>query len=110
MKTSRLFLILVSTLLFIGTGSCKNVTPVTASLPRSTPEAEGVSSEAIITFLDSAARKQTGISQLHVSPSRQGNSRRMVGSLPAGPETYTLLDKQKLHLNGCWLCRYLKNF
>lgn len=55
MKTPRHFLILVSILLFIGTGSCKNVTPVTASLPRSTPEAEGVSSEAIITFLDSAA-------------------------------------------------------
>ena len=55
MKTSRFFLILVSTLLFIGLGSCKNETPLTASLPRSTPEAEGVSSEAIITFLDSAA-------------------------------------------------------
>jgi len=55
MKTTRLLLILVSILLFIVSGSCKNETPVTASLPRSTPEAEGVSSEAIITFLDSAA-------------------------------------------------------
>ena len=55
MKTSRFSLILVSILLLIGSGSCKNETPVTASLPRSTPEAEGVSSEAIITFLDSAA-------------------------------------------------------
>jgi len=34
---------------------CKNDSPATTSLPRSTPEAEGVSSEGLITFLDSAA-------------------------------------------------------
>ena len=34
---------------------CKNEAPATSSLPRSTPEAEGVSSEGLITFLDSAA-------------------------------------------------------
>ena len=55
MKAIRFLLILVPILLLIVSGSCKNETPVTNSLPRSTPEAEGVSSEAIITFLDSAA-------------------------------------------------------
>jgi len=34
---------------------CKNEAPATSSLPRSTPEAVGVSSEGLITFLDSAA-------------------------------------------------------
>jgi hypothetical protein len=34
---------------------CRTITPATTTLPRSTPEAEGVSSEGIITFLDSAA-------------------------------------------------------
>ncbi len=53
MKTFRLTLYIVVILLLAD--ACKNETPVTASLPRSTPEAEGVSSKAIITFLDSAA-------------------------------------------------------
>ena len=53
MKTYRLILS-ITAILFLA-GSCKNETPATASLPRSAPEAEGVSSEAIITFLDSAA-------------------------------------------------------
>ena len=53
MKTSRLTLC-IAVILLLST-SCKNNTPATTSLPRSTPEAEGVSSEAIITFLDSAA-------------------------------------------------------
>jgi CubicO group peptidase (beta-lactamase class C family) len=35
--------------------SCAKQEPVGKSLPRSTPEAEGVSSKAILTFLDSAA-------------------------------------------------------
>ena len=52
MKTSHPILCIAVILLLAG--SCKNVSPVTESLPRSTPEAEGVSSEAIITFLDSA--------------------------------------------------------
>ncbi len=62
MKTSRFFLILASILIFVGSVSCKNETPATASLPRSTPEAEGVSSDAIITFLDSVA---TSRQELH---------------------------------------------
>jgi len=41
---------------------CKTNTPATTALPRSTPEAEGVSSEGIITFLDSAA---TGMHEFH---------------------------------------------
>ncbi len=53
MKTSRLILCISAILLLAG--SCMNNTPVTTSLPRSAPEAEGVSSEAIITFLNSAA-------------------------------------------------------
>ena len=36
-------------------GGCKNPAPAETSLPRITPEAEGVSSEALLTFLDSAA-------------------------------------------------------
>lgn len=53
MKTFRIIPAFAVVLLLAG--SCKNDTPVTNTLPRSTPEAEGVSSEAIITFLDSAA-------------------------------------------------------
>ena len=55
MKNSRIILSIAAILLIALMGSCKNEAPVTNSLPRSTPEAEGVSSEAIITFLDSAA-------------------------------------------------------
>ncbi len=53
MKKSRLILCIA--VIHLLATSCKNDTPATTSLPRSTPEAEGVSSEAIITFLDSAA-------------------------------------------------------
>lgn len=42
-------------LALIAVSSCRNETPATASLLRSVPELEGVSSEGIITFLDSAA-------------------------------------------------------
>jgi CubicO group peptidase (beta-lactamase class C family) len=55
MKNPLLSLTLAAILLMIGITSCKNDAPVTNSLPRSVPEAEGVSSDAIITFLDSAA-------------------------------------------------------
>ncbi|HWR74813.1 MAG TPA: hypothetical protein VN276_04205, partial [Bacteroidales bacterium] len=55
MKNSRIILSIAAILLIALMGSCKNETPVTNSLTRSIPEAEGVSSEAIITFLDSAA-------------------------------------------------------
>jgi CubicO group peptidase (beta-lactamase class C family) len=55
MKTIRFIsqIILITLLLL----SCKNVTrnPETSELTRSVPEAEGVSSDAILTFLDSAA-------------------------------------------------------
>jgi CubicO group peptidase (beta-lactamase class C family) len=43
-------------------GGCKNPAPAHSSLPRSTPEAEGVSSAGLITFLDSAA---TGRHEFH---------------------------------------------
>jgi CubicO group peptidase (beta-lactamase class C family) len=42
-------------LLLTAFSSCKTETPVTTSLPRSIPELEGVSSDGIIAFLDSAA-------------------------------------------------------
>src|SRR4051812_42366232 len=38
---------------------CLNVNSQTTSLPRSTPEAQGVSSDAIIRFLDSAKTSKT---------------------------------------------------
>jgi CubicO group peptidase (beta-lactamase class C family) len=43
-------------LICLGLVCCTNTQVVEKSLPRSTPETEGVSSKAIITFLDSAAR------------------------------------------------------
>ena len=55
MKTLRAvpaFLLLV---LLAVSGGCKNSKPASSSLPRSTPEAEGVSSAGLLTFLDSAA-------------------------------------------------------
>ncbi|MHC1731266.1 MAG: serine hydrolase domain-containing protein [Bacteroidales bacterium] len=42
------------TLLVLSAG-CNNPAPAETTLPRSTPEAEGVSSEELLTFLDSAA-------------------------------------------------------
>jgi CubicO group peptidase (beta-lactamase class C family) len=55
MRISRLLMSFLAILILVTVNSCKNEAPVTNSLPRSTPEAEGVSSEAIITFLDSVA-------------------------------------------------------
>ncbi len=62
MKILRLFPS-IATLLFLGviTG-CNNKAPESTALPRSTPEAEGVSSAGLITFLDSAA---TGSHEFH---------------------------------------------
>jgi CubicO group peptidase (beta-lactamase class C family) len=56
MKNYKLYALLVLLTLAL---ACKN-TPViqTGSLPRSTPETEGVSSEALLTFLDSAASSE----------------------------------------------------
>lgn len=53
MKTYRPFMCMAA-LLFL-TCNCKNDIPATVSMSRSTPEAEGVSSQGLLTFLDSAA-------------------------------------------------------
>ncbi len=55
MKYSRFLSLIAAFALLILAGGCKNTVPADASLPRSTPEAEGVSSAALITFLDSVA-------------------------------------------------------
>ncbi len=55
MKNFRSFSLAAAFVLLIVTGGCNNSAPATSSLPRSTPEAEGVSSAALITFLDSVA-------------------------------------------------------
>lgn len=55
MKTPRVIIICFLFVLLILSGSCKNRAPVSTSLPRSTPEAEGVASAELITFLDSVA-------------------------------------------------------
>jgi CubicO group peptidase (beta-lactamase class C family) len=55
MKNIRHLFIITALLSLILAGGCKNKSAVTGSLPRSTPEAEGVSSEGIIKFLDSTA-------------------------------------------------------
>lgn len=62
MKILRLFPFLASLLFLSILTGCKNEAPATTQLPRSTPEAEGVSSEGLITFLDSAA---TGRHEFH---------------------------------------------
>jgi CubicO group peptidase (beta-lactamase class C family) len=62
MKKSLISLVLTSFLLLAIATSCRNNAQTSVSLPRSTPEAEGVSSEAVITFLDSAA---TGVHEFH---------------------------------------------
>ena len=55
MKTFRPVASIAAMLFLALLSGCQNDTPATTSLPRSTPEAEGVSSEGLITFLDSAA-------------------------------------------------------
>jgi CubicO group peptidase (beta-lactamase class C family) len=55
MKIYRLLASLSVVLLLAALTGCKNNVPVTSSLPRNAPEVEGVSSEGLITFLDSAA-------------------------------------------------------
>lgn len=55
MKTFRPIAFIVALLFLALLSGCKNDIPATFSLPRSTPETEGVSSEGLITFLDSAA-------------------------------------------------------
>ena len=55
MRYSKLLLIGLLVLLIVG--GCK-VPSVTNSLPRSTPEAEGVSSQGIIDFLDAASKSK----------------------------------------------------
>lgn len=55
MKKSFQYLYFGFLLLLISVSSCSTDNPIMTSLPRSTPEAEGVSSEGIITFLDSAS-------------------------------------------------------
>jgi CubicO group peptidase (beta-lactamase class C family) len=55
MKSSHFLISITAILLLAVIGGCQNETPKTGSPPRSAPEIEGVSSEGIITFLDSAA-------------------------------------------------------
>lgn len=55
MKIPRVFSVFFLFVILILSGSCKSSVPASSSLPRSTPEAEGVSSAGLITFLDSAA-------------------------------------------------------
>lgn len=57
MKNYRPVYAIIAFVLIMIAGGCQRSTPAPASLslPRSTPEAEGVSSEALLTFLDSAA-------------------------------------------------------
>lgn len=55
MKNYHLSLLISVLLVITAAIGCKPGTPSTFSLPRSTPEAEGLSSEELITFLDSAA-------------------------------------------------------
>lgn len=55
MKLSRLFTAIAVLSLMIPSPGCRNAAPAETSLPRSVPEAEGVSSEELLTFLDSAA-------------------------------------------------------
>lgn len=52
LQANSVFLLFV---ILILQGSCQNSSRSASSLPRSTPEAEGVSSSGLITFLDSAA-------------------------------------------------------
>lgn len=54
MKKNLTALYFAAILVFITSISCKNDVSLATSLPRSTPETEGVLSEGIITFLDSA--------------------------------------------------------
>jgi hypothetical protein len=60
MKTLRSFILIL--LFFCILTACIKNAPVSNILPQSTPEAEGVSSAAIITFLDSVAKSN---SELH---------------------------------------------
>jgi CubicO group peptidase (beta-lactamase class C family) len=54
MKLPRLFTAIAVFSMMIPAPGCKNTSPAGTSLPRSIPEAEGVSSEELLTFLDSA--------------------------------------------------------
>lgn len=53
MKNLRFLFLIAALSLVIISGGCKNRSAAGTSLPRSTPEAEGVSSATLITFLDS---------------------------------------------------------
>lgn len=55
MKNFRLTLFIAALIFLAANTGCRNDSPSAKSLPRSTPEAEGVSSSALITFLDSVA-------------------------------------------------------
>ncbi len=55
MKYSRIFSLISLCIILIVAAGCNNPGPADKSLPRSTPEAEGVSSAGLITFLDSVA-------------------------------------------------------
>jgi len=57
MKTTFRLTLLAALLFFLGLNSCKNAPEILISekLQRSVPEAEGISSEAIMTFLDSVS-------------------------------------------------------
>jgi CubicO group peptidase (beta-lactamase class C family) len=55
MKTLKAISVFFLFILLIVSGGCKNSKPAASSLSRSTPEAEGVSSAGLLTFLDSAA-------------------------------------------------------
>jgi CubicO group peptidase (beta-lactamase class C family) len=55
MKNFRIVSVFAALALLIISAGCRNSVPTVTSLPRSTPEAEGVSSEGLLTFLDSAS-------------------------------------------------------
>ena len=55
MKNSRIVTVIAALALLIISAGCRNSVTTVTSLPRSTPEAEGVSSEGLLRFLDSAS-------------------------------------------------------
>ncbi len=71
-----------------------------ADLPRSSPEAQGVSSSAILAFVEAADKNIDAMNSLHAPASRSRRGGRLVGAVQRRVAPLLVLAEQELRIHG----------
>ena len=75
------------------------MTTSTATLPRSTPEAQGIPSAAVTAFLAAVEQHELRPAQLDAAAAWSRGGRRLVVALYAGRAAHALFPEQELHFD-----------